>query len=608
MEAPLLGMSPEAFVAVFPFHIVFGRDLVIRQVGPSLRRVCPAVAPGAAASSCVRIKRPLIGLDFEAIKAHPRAVFVLEAGPNQVSLRGQMIADEAADHLFFLGSPQVTSLAMISSLGLELDDFAVHDATPDLLFLLQSKNTTLGDAKKLTAELTDQKAELRNANKRLAAQFAVTRVLIEAPSIDAAMTSVLAALGEGLDGSMGAWWEVEERAQALRCAEVWRPSARKFGRFEAEIRGLTVTRGSGLAGQAWSLGRPVWASEVSGGCPLLSFAAAYGLPDAFAFPIVVDRTVLGVIGFFYEKKSPPEAEHRPLLIDTGVKIGQFAERRRADEALRESEERYALAAMGAKDGLWDWKLKTGHVYYSPRWKAMVGASEGAVSSSLDEWLRRVHPDDKERLEAELAAHLDGQTEHFELEHRMMHDGGGSLWVLVRGIAVRDEEGNAVRMAGTQTDVTERKLAEIELMAAREDLAQKLALVERQERAIRELSTPIIRIWEGVLALPVIGSLDEARAAQLTERLLGELSRTRARVAVLDLTGAAAMDRTTAGHLVRVMRASKLLGSSCVIAGLSPALARSFAELGVEVSGFVFFADVKSALAWVFQGRGGRAAV
>lgn len=178
-------------------------------------------------------------------------------------------------------------------------------------------------------------------------------------------------------------------------------------------------------------------------------------------------------------------------------------------------------------------------------------------------------------------------------------------MLARGIAVRDADGSALRMAGTQTDVTARKVAEIALMEAREDLAQKLSLVEKQERAIRELSTPILRVWDGVLALPIIGSLDEARAAQLTERLLGELARSRAAVAILDLTGAGSMDAQTAGHLVRVMRAARLLGSRCVVAGLSPSVAQAFVGLGVDTSGILFFAEVRSALASVFQGLGAR---
>jgi PAS domain S-box-containing protein len=606
-DARPLGISPEAFVSAFPFHIVFNRDLTVLQVGPSLQRACPEVAPGVAASTCLRVRRPLVGFDFEAIRGHQRAVFLFDVGGGKLSLRGQMIVNEAAGTVTFLGSPKIVDLSSVTSLGLSLEDFAIHDATPDLLFLLQSKNTTLADAKKLTSELTSQKAELRKANKRLTTQFAVTRILIEAPGIAEAMCSLLAAIGEGLDGAIGVWWVAERRAQVLRFGEVWRPSARRFGPFEVALRGLTVARGDGLLGQVWVQREPRWASEIEGACPIVSLAVEHGLHDAFAFPVMADEEVLGVIVFFREEASTPEKDLRQLLLDMGVKIGQVAERRRADAALRESEERYALAAEGANDGLWDWKLTTGHVYYSSRWKAMLGEGDRSAADTLDEWFKRVHPDDRTTIESELTSHIEGRTAHFEVEHRILHEDGTLRWMLARGIAVRDADGNAVRMAGTQTDVTERKLSELALFSAREDLAQKLSLVEQQERAIRELSTPIIRVWEGVLALPIIGSLDETRAAQMTERLLGELARTRASVAVLDLTGAAEMDLRMAGHLVRVMRAAHLLGSRCVVAGLSPAMARGFVELDVDISGIAFFADVKSALAWVFRGLRRRAA-
>jgi diguanylate cyclase (GGDEF)-like protein/PAS domain S-box-containing protein len=144
-------------------------------------------------------------------------------------------------------------------------------------------------------------------------------------------------------------------------------------------------------------------------------------------------------------------------------VHDVTEHRRAEAALRESEERYALAAQGANDGVWDWDLRTGAVYYSPRWKAILGCEEAEIGSSPDEWLSRVHPDDRPRLDADLAAHREGRTAHFQNEHRVRHKRGGHRWVLVRGLAVRDAAGEAYRMAGSLTDITERRLAEERLL-------------------------------------------------------------------------------------------------------------------------------------------------
>ena len=129
----------------------------------------------------------------------------------------------------------------------------------------------------------------------------------------------------------------------------------------------------------------------------------------------------------------------------------------AKTALRKSKERFALAVRGANDGLWDWDFRTGRVYFSPRWKAMLGCDEEAVGSEIEEWFRRVHPDDLERLRSDLDAHLAGETEHFQNEHRMLHGDESYRWMLSRGLAVVAADGKPVRMAGSQTDITDRKV-------------------------------------------------------------------------------------------------------------------------------------------------------
>lgn len=136
---------------------------------------------------------------------------------------------------------------------------------------------------------------------------------------------------------------------------------------------------------------------------------------------------------------------------------------RMDEELRESEERYALAAQGANDGLWDWDLKSNQIYFSPRWKSMLGFEENEIGNSPEEWFTRVHPKDIERLKTKITAHLGGHVHHLQDEHRMLHKDGTYRWMLGRGLAVRNPEGRASRMAGSQTDIAERKAAEERLL-------------------------------------------------------------------------------------------------------------------------------------------------
>jgi diguanylate cyclase (GGDEF)-like protein/PAS domain S-box-containing protein len=162
-----------------------------------------------------------------------------------------------------------------------------------------------------------------------------------------------------------------------------------------------------------------------------------------------------------------------------ARISTQLSHKKAQEALRESEERYALAARGANDGLWDWNLVTSAMYFSPRWKAMLGFRENEIEDRLEEWIGRIHDADRERVKEEIAAHQKGLTPHFESEHRLLHKDGGFRWMLSRGLAVHDAMGRALRMAGSQTDITERKVSD-----PLTGLPNRLLFIDRLGRLIK----------------------------------------------------------------------------------------------------------------------------
>jgi diguanylate cyclase (GGDEF)-like protein/PAS domain S-box-containing protein len=161
----------------------------------------------------------------------------------------------------------------------------------------------------------------------------------------------------------------------------------------------------------------------------------------------------------------------------------FQLRKAAEDALRISEERYALAARGSKDGLWDWDLRAGLIFYSERWKSMLGFGVEEIGNSPDEWISRLYPADRPRVLSEIAGHRAGKTSHFQSEYRILHNDGTYHWMLSRGVKVVDKLGVATRLAGSQTDITESKAAD-----PLTGLASRLLLDEKLQLAIDEMRT------------------------------------------------------------------------------------------------------------------------
>jgi len=129
------------------------------------------------------------------------------------------------------------------------------------------------------------------------------------------------------------------------------------------------------------------------------------------------------------------------------------------QALRVSEERYRVAVAGSNDGIWDWDLRSGVVHFSERWSAILGLQGQRLQASIDEWFMRVHPEDVDRLRAEMREATEGRSTHFESQHRVRHTSGSYRWVLSRAAVVADEHGQPVRMAGSLTDITDGKVVD-----------------------------------------------------------------------------------------------------------------------------------------------------
>ncbi len=145
-----------------------------------------------------------------------------------------------------------------------------------------------------------------------------------------------------------------------------------------------------------------------------------------------------------------------------VLLAVALDQERAVERLRVSEERYSLAAEAANDGMWDWNLGTGAVYYSPRWKALLGFSEDEVTATVQEWLDRVHPTDRPAVDDAVSRLLDGGGPALEVEYRILTATGTYRWVVTKSVSVPGPDGTVSRLVGSMTDVDERKQLEEQL--------------------------------------------------------------------------------------------------------------------------------------------------
>lgn len=145
-------------------------------------------------------------------------------------------------------------------------------------------------------------------------------------------------------------------------------------------------------------------------------------------------------------------------------------------------DRLSLVMQATNDGIWDWNIRTNTVYYSPRWKQMLGYENEELPNHFDTWQNLIHPEDVERAQAELDAYLAEETKHFELEYRLRHKDGAYRWVLARGILIRDEEGAPCRAVGSHTDITPLK-----------DLQQNLQHMNVFQNLLTATSTQFINI-------------------------------------------------------------------------------------------------------------------
>ena len=208
-----------------------------------------------------------------------------------------------------------------------------------------------------------------------------------------------------------------------------------------------------------------------------------------------------------------EDSHAQLATANASLNQEMAARAQAEVGLRLSEERYALAARGANDGLWDWDISSGEVYYAPRWKSLLGYGEEEVSTRPGEWLDRVHPDDRIEVCSRLQAVTEG-SDTFQIEHRLLHRDGRYRWMLARGLGTTTDCGR--RLVGSHSDVDARKQAELSLL--HDSMHDGLTGLPNRVLFLDRLEQSMQRGWRSGTAPYAVLYVDLDRFKKVNDRL------------------------------------------------------------------------------------------
>jgi len=179
-------------------------------------------------------------------------------------------------------------------------------------------------------------------------------------------------------------------------------------------------------------------------------------------------------------------------------------------------------------------------------------------------------------------------EPMKKEEKEVYPDGSEKWVETTKVPRYDEKGNIVGTFGISRDVTEKKLWE----------KQREEKLEAQREELIELSTPVIDVWEGVLTVPILGSLDSERASRVSEALLTQIVEKRAGIAIIDISGISAVDSAVADRLIRTAKAVRLVGAEAILTGIGVEIAQTIADLGIDMEGLKTMSTLKDGLRYV----------
>jgi PAS domain S-box-containing protein len=308
----------------------------------------------------------------------------------------------------------------------------------------------------------------RGAEGRRAARLAVTQTLAEAATVAEAAPRILRAVCEGLGWDVGAFWALDRPANVLRCLDVWHGPRVRVEEFKAGTRLSTFGPGVGLPGRVWTTGRPAWILDVprDANFPRAPIASLEGLHAALGCPVLFGADVLGVIEFFSRQLREPDADLLEMLTTIGGQIGQFLERKRIEQAVRASEERFARFMQHLPGLAWAKDVDGRYVYANDAAERAFGTPRAALYGKTD---AEVFPADTAAQFRENDRRALDSGAGVQVIETLAQPGGQLHHSLVSKFLIPGPDGRPALLGGMAIDITERLRAEQELRAAQEHL-------------------------------------------------------------------------------------------------------------------------------------------
>ena len=351
-------------------------------------------------------------------------------------------------------------------------------------------------------DLAEDIIERKRVEERLRVQHTVALILAEAATIEEATLKILRAMGECLGWDVGALWRVDREAEALRCVELWHKASIQVPEFERVSREFTFVPGLGLPGRVWSSLEPEYIPDVipDENFPRAPIAEREGLHAALGFPILLGGEVLGVIEFFSREIRQPDQELLNVLATIGSQIGQFIERKRGEEALRESEAKIRRLVDANIIGIFIWDFDGRILEANEAFLHIVGYDHEDLVAGRIRWADLTPPEWRDRDTRLIQEHkVTGILPPFEKEY--FRKDGSRVPVLI-GVATFEEGGD--QGVAFVLDLTERKSAEEKLRQLELDLAH-MNRVSMMGELAASLSHEITQ--------PIASAGNNARAAQ-----------------------------------------------------------------------------------------------